>query len=228
MMLRRGLRWLLLGLGWLFIGSGLAYGGLIGFVTWREQVAPASRRVLLLRDGQRIPLVQPTRAAPVAAVQATGAPPIEPSSPDTLTAVSVSLPPTLPPERIVLPRLALDWPVVLSDNEHLPQFQGVGWLMGSSFPGVPGNMVLFGHLGGPYATFVRLHELQPGDEIQVFTAGQMYRYRVRTSFETTPDDVAVLAPTNTPVATLITCSGPWDPVAQTNQYRLIVIADYLE
>jgi sortase A len=100
--------------------------------------------------------------------------------------------------------------------------------MGSSFPGVPGNMVLFGHLGGEHGTFMRLHELQPGDEFSIFTEASELRYRVRSSHETTPDDVGVLAPTDDASATLITCSGPWDPIAQTNERRLIVSADYVD
>ena len=45
--------------------------------------------------------------------------------------------------------------------------------------------------------------------------------------KTNPDDVGVLAPTDNASATLITCSGPWDPIAQTKQRRLIVSADYV-
>jgi sortase A len=131
----------------------------------------------------------------------------------------------LPPKRIKIPRIGVDWPVVLSDNEHLPRFKGVGWLLGSAFPGAPGNMVLFGHLDGPYATFGRLHELQPGDEFAVTTDEGEFVYRVRSSFQTTPDDVSVLAPTDTPTATLITCSGRWDPLARTYSHRLILTAD---
>lgn len=137
-------------------------------------------------------------------------------------------PQPLPPDRISIPRIGVGWPVVLGDNDNLPRFRAVGWFMGSGWPGTPGNMVLFGHLGGRNGTFMRLHELRPGDELSVFTAAGVARYRVREMHETTPDDVAVLAPTSGATATLITCSGPWDPVAQTNQRRLIVSADLIE
>jgi sortase A len=134
----------------------------------------------------------------------------------------------LPPLRIAIPKIGVDRPIVLSDNEHMPKFRGVGWLMGSSFPGVAGNLVLFGHLGGEYGTFMRLHELRPGDEFRIFTEASELRYRVRSSYETSPDDVGVLAPTDNASATLITCSGPWDPIAQTNERRLIVVADFVD
>ena len=93
--------------------------------------------------------------------------------------------------------------------------------------GATGNMVLFGHLGGPYGTFMDLHKLQPGDTFSVFSQGHEYYYQVRSERETTPDDVSVLAPSNTATATLITCSGPWNPIARTNERRLVVVADYV-
>jgi sortase A len=88
-------------------------------------------------------------------------------------------------------------------------------------------MVLLGHLDGPYSTFLRLHELKPGDEFTVITEEAQHQYRVRSVYETTPDDVAVLAPTDAATATLITCSGKWIPAQSTYDHRLIVTADYI-
>jgi sortase A len=132
----------------------------------------------------------------------------------------------LPPLRIEIPKIGVAWPVVLADNDDLPRFRGVGWLMGSAYPGQAGNIVLFGHLDGPYSTFPRLIELKPGDRFSVFTETREHRYLVRGTFETTFDDVSVLIPSDTATATLITCSGHWDPVAQDYSHRLIVKADY--
>jgi sortase A len=91
---------------------------------------------------------------------------------------------------------------------------------------MPGNMVLTGHAGGPYATLTRLHQVQPGDDILVQTETATHRYRVQTIYETTPDDVLVMAPSDKTIATLITCSGDWIPERQTNARRLIVVAAY--
>jgi sortase A len=226
-MVRRWLRRGLLALGSLSIFLGVAYGSLIGYLAHREQVSPSTQQQLVLKGGQQIPLIQPTRV-PVAVLPSPAHQPdqfIEPRA--TPPPPSPTVPPLLPPERITIPRIEVDWPVVLSTVDHLPQFTGVGWLMGSAFPGAPGNIVLYGHLGGPNGTFMRLHELQPGDEFRVISARVEHQYRVRSSQETTPDDVGVLAPTSTATATLITCSGPWDPVAQTNVRRLVVTADYV-
>jgi len=134
----------------------------------------------------------------------------------------------LPPLRIEIPDIDADWPVVLADNSHMPRFKGVGWLMGSAYPGEVGNIVLFGHLDGSYSTFGRLKELRRGDQFSIFTETSEYRYLVLESIETTPDDVTVLAPTDRPTATLITCSGRWDPIAQNYSRRFIIEADYMQ
>jgi sortase A len=177
----RLLRTALMTIGGLGTCLFLAYHGFAAYLGVREQQEPSARRVLQLADGQQIVLLQPTASA-------ASQPSAETTSPRQ---PAPSTPALLPPEQISLPALGISWPVVLGDNENIPQFKGVGWLLGSGFPGQPGNMVLFGHLGGPHAT----------------------------------SDVRVLAPSASPTATLITCSGPWDAAAQTNERRLIVIAD---
>ena len=172
----------------------------------------------MLRDGRHIALKQPSlvRAARTTHVAVDSTPTV------------LSEPLVLPPERLHIAKIDLDWPIVLSDNDHLPQFQGVGWMLGSAFPGAPGNMVLFGHLGGPNGVFQRLHELAPGDDFTVETQGVEQHYRVQSLLETTPDEVSVLLPTDKPTATLITCSGPWNAALQTNERRLIVTAQLVK
>jgi sortase A len=229
-------------LGCLLIGLGVVYGGLVWYLAWQEETFPSTTQVLVLKDGRRIPLHQPTATPPVWPEPAAGLSPppeaaagTEDGSPGfgvTATPVSASLPANqaasdVPPSRITIPGLGLDWPVVLSTNEHMPRFKGVGWLLGSAYPGQAGNLVLFGHLDGPYSTFGPLHELRPGDTFHVATAAGVYQYRVRASFETTPDDVAVLAPTDGPTATLITCAGQWDKATQMYDRRLVITADLI-
>lgn len=201
----------------------LSYRGALAYATWREAVAPSTEQVLVTRDGQVIPLVQPT-AAPHPTMGAPGRPAGDRADQQPQRE---SPGPILPPERLIIPAIEVDWPVVLATVDHLPRFRGVGWLAGSTFPGASGNLVLFGHRGGQAGTFMRLPELQPGDEFQVVTADTTYHYRVREIFETTPDDVTVLAPSATATATLITCTGPWDAANQTNELRHIVVADLI-
>ena len=213
-------------IGVLFISAGITYYGWLSYLRWFERHSPSTARVLKLRNGLQVPLNQPLQP---------GLPPDPHANAElgrTISNVSQATPvsltplagPVLPPERLRIPRIGLDRPTVLSYNEQLPRFSGVGWLLGSAAPGAQGNMVLFGHLGGPFGVFERLHELVPGDELIVTTQHADLRYLVETIFETTPDDVSVLVPAEGATATLITCSGPWDVALQSNERRLVVVA----
>jgi sortase A len=220
----------------------VGYEALLGYLSWRESVSPSVSRMLVLKDGRRIPLVQPSPAADCGRRNADCGANIQQSvfSPDQnllrdqpsgLDQARLQNPKSakvLPPLRIEISRIGVDRPVVLADNDQMPRFGGVGWLMGSAYPGAPGNLVLFGHLDGRYATFGRLKELQPGDEFRVLTGAQAFRYRVHALDQVTPDDVSVLVPTTTPTATLITCSGAWDPLVKMYDHRLVITADYLD
>jgi len=128
----------------------------------------------------------------------------------------------LPPLHLEIPAIALNFPVVLVDNQHLPRIRLVGWFFRSAFPGTAGNLVLVGHLDGPAQTFGRLSELRNGAEIRVETAKATYVYTVDTSSVVLSSDVGVLAPTTDPVVTLITCAGDWNPVTRTYDRRLVV------
>jgi len=240
---------LLLIAGSLLIIAGTIYGGTISYMMWRESVSPSTSQVLILKDGTRIPFIQPTRPAEQAGgTLASRTQPTSPrNGPSTLnnpettapgdnpgrapshegnTGEGITSPSSayLPPLRLTIASIDVDLPVVLSNSKHMPQFKGVGWLMGSSYPGNAGNLVLFGHLDGPYATFSRLRELAPGDEFSVTTESADLRYQVTRLFDTLRDDVAVLSPTSGATATLITCSGQWDPVLGDYSHRLIVVA----
>lgn len=220
-MLRRWLSGLCLVCGCTLLLTGRGYAGFVGYVIRQEQRSPSTQQVLVFKDGHRLPLVQPTSPSPV--ISSTTQP-VGPASAAT-AADAVEL--RLSPVRLCIPKINVDWPVVLSDVDHLPRFRAIGWLLGSAMPGSAGNLVLYGHWGGPAGTMMRLYELQPGDEFTVATEAQTFRYRVRTTYETTPDDIGVLAPTTMATATLITCSGPWDAQAQSNILRRVVVADYV-
>jgi sortase A len=228
-------RWvgrLLIALGCLLVAAGLAYAGLIAYLTLRESASPSTSMVLRLSDGTKRPLVQPTppQASAQLPPQSPGATYTSTSGlltgPDVTTStIKVASQARFPPLSLKAPAFGLNWPVVLGTNDSMPKFKGVGWLLGSGYPGVPGNMVLFGHLDGPNATFGRLYQLRAGDILTVTTEIDEYHYRVSNVFETTPDDVGVLTPTSGATATFITCSGQWDPARRTYSRRLIVTAD---
>ncbi len=106
----------------------------------------------------------------------------------------------------------------------------VGWYQFGPRPGESSNAILAGHVdwNGEVGSFARLHELQPGDTIQVQSSPQ-------TGFDYVVEDVRsyqadsapveeILGGTLEPVLTLITCGGPYDPVRQEYRDRLVVRA----
>ncbi|HLF01482.1 MAG TPA: class D sortase [Anaerolineales bacterium] len=106
--------------------------------------------------------------------------------------------------RISIPALGVEAPVVHGvepDDLKL----GVGHYEGSVNPGEKGNLALAGHNDAYGEVFRDLIELQPGDEVTVYTASSKYRYLIRGSRLVEPDEVSVLEPTVGPTITLISC-----------------------
>ena len=156
------------------------------------------------------------------------------------------LPTVGPPEnRIIIPRLGLniplvtpsyssllkeDWVGVEHDIQEALQ-QGVVHYPGTARPGQAGNFFVTGHSSyypwatGNYKTvFARLHELNVGDEYWVYYGGDKHRYIVNGKREVKPSNVDVLdQPTNKRFATLMTCT----PVGTTLR-RLILTAQEVD
>ena len=94
--------------------------------------------------------------------------------------------------------------------------QGVAEALGSTPPGVPGNLYLFSHsTDAPWniirynAVFYLLKELEPGDKIIIFYENRRYDYVVFDKTITSPDDISFLTNRyDVPVVTLQTCDPP--------------------
>jgi sortase A len=128
------------------------------------------------------------------------------------------------PNRLLIPAIAVDTPVVevgVVDGAWQVADYAAGFHQGSALPGDTGNTVMAGHAGLRGAVFKDLGRLAPGDPISVETGGWRYSYRVREITSVLPTQVEVMAPTTTPVLTLITCTA-WDT------QRLIVVADLVD
>jgi sortase A len=116
--------------------------------------------------------------------------------------------PTPGPEQarsIFIPALWNDAaPVVQGDGwEQLKK--GVGQHVGSTNPGLAGNVVLSAHNDIYGELFRDLERLKPGDEITLSTASHDYLYRVTGSKITEPTDVSSMGTTSRPTLTLISC-----------------------
>lgn len=212
------------------VAALLLITGWLGLLIVRERVDP-SGHVALRVNGERVLLQQPTQlvvpnpgpagnSSPVGPGKDSGAP-----SAGVGTAAGPGSTP-LPPLRIEIERIGLDFPVVLADNAHLPIDHTVGWYFQSAFPGTAGNSVFLGHLDGPGATFAHLDQLQPGDRIRIRTQTAILTYSVDELRVIDESAVEVLAPTSTPVITLLTCAGEWDAVHHTYHQRLLVRGHY--
>lgn len=115
--------------------------------------------------------------------------------------------PTASPDhavRIQIPAIGVDAPIVQGDGwEQLKK--GVGQHLGTPNPGQTGNLVLSAHNDVFGEIFRYLDQLEPGDEIILYTSQRSYIYTVQQSQLVEPTRVEVMAPTREPVVTLISC-----------------------
>ena len=120
--------------------------------------------------------------------------------------------------RIQIPAIGIDYPVVQGDGwEQLKK--GIAQRLGTPDPGETGNMVVSAHNDIFGEIFRDLDKLQDGDTVVVFTSQRTYTYVVRQTQVVEPTQVEVMAPTQEPVITLISCY----PYMVDNQ-RIVVTA----
>lgn len=135
-----------------------------------------------------------------------------------ITPLPVPTPGPEHPRRIVIPMIGVDAPVVKGDDwESLKK--GAGHHIGSANPGERGNSVISAHNDIYGKIFRDLPQMNVGDEVFVHTEKQSYRYVVEQTRIIEPTEVSVMAPTSSPVLTLISCY-PYG----INTHRIVVIA----
>lgn len=106
--------------------------------------------------------------------------------------------------RLHIPAINVAHPVVQGDGwEQLKK--GIGQHLGTPNPGEKGNLVLSAHNDVFGEIFKDLDQLKPGDEIVVFTPQRSFVYIVQHSQIVEPTQVEVMAPSQEPVVTLISC-----------------------
>jgi sortase A len=126
---------------------------------------------------------------------------------------------THPIARLVAPRLGVSRIVLASADGPALAF-GPGHVAGTAAPNEPGSCVLAGHRD---TWFRFLGELSVGDALVLVTHGERKSYRVRRILVVDERDTRVLAPSETPRLTLVTCY-PVDGMAPTAR-RLVVVAE---
>ncbi|WP_054520701.1 sortase [Thermanaerothrix daxensis] len=154
-----------------------------------------------------------------------GARPNEAEIPEHLRPVMLSLPePPVPTPsveqavRIQIPAINVDAPVVQGDGwEQLKK--GVGQRLGTPNPGQRGNIVLSAHNDIFGEIFRDLDKLKPGDQVILYSNQRAYVYIVQQTQIVEPTRVEVMAPSQEPIVTLISCY----PYMVDNQ-RIVVTA----
>jgi len=148
-------------------------------------------------------------------------------------------PPSEPPDRLVIPQIDLDSPIVPIGWVAVEQ-EGirtrvwevadyiVGWHETSSRPGQPGNIVLNGHHNIKGEIFRYLVDLEPGDLVYLYAKDKRYTFAVSEkhilkekgeSLEVRRENAKWIEPTIDERLTLITC---WPYT--NNTHRLVVVA----
>lgn len=98
-------------------------------------------------------------------------------------------------------RLGITVPVYDGADEHNLN-RGVARVRGTARIEAVGNLGIAGHRDG---FFRGLKDIQHGDLIRLWTAGELVEYRVISTRVVEPEDVEVLAPTEQRTLTLVTC-----------------------
>lgn len=134
--------------------------------------------------------------------------------------------------RLIVPKISINVPVVYANSTDEKEIQnllhsGVVHYYGTAAPGKVGNSFITGHSSnywwdtGKYnQAFLMLDKLEPGDQAVIYNQGKKYVYTVRDKVVVAPEDLSVLAPTETPVLSLMTCTPPG-----TSWKRLVVRFD---
>jgi sortase A len=103
--------------------------------------------------------------------------------------------------RLDIPRLGLSV-IVIEGVRAATLRRAVGHIPGTALPGQQGNVGISGHRD----TFFRpLRNIRGNDMVTLTTLLGEFRYRVVSASIVRPDNIAVLAPTENQILTLVTC-----------------------
>jgi sortase A len=133
---------------------------------------------------------------------------------------SLSTKTDLPLAILRIPKINLEVPV-FNDTDDLTLNRGVGRILGTAQIGQLGNLGIAGHRDG---FFRGLKDIGQDDIVELIRPGRTDQYVITQIQTVDPKDVSVLAPTQTPTLTLVTCF-PFYYVGNAPQ-RYVVTAAY--
>ncbi len=131
---------------------------------------------------------------------------------------------SISPERLIIPKIGVNAPIILTDNEKTGLSRGAWLIPFGSTPDKGGNTIITGHrfkyLPPNNTTFYLFDKLKKGDIFSVLWQGKQYNYRVREMMIIDPADASPYNKSNDPILTMYTC----DPIYSTKN-RLVIISD---
>lgn len=180
------------------------------------------------------PQPEPREPVPPAPAPADPAPPAAPAPVEAAPQPVAPAPGPAEPTRVVVPRIGVHnllVPVGLNPDHTLQvpdQAPTAGWYTGAPRPGETGPSIITGHnfWNGAPGVFSRLHELVPGDVVEVHHAdGSIVGFRVER-IEQHPKAAfpseRVYGTTSRQEVRVITCGGVFDPDAGAHVDNIIV------
>lgn len=180
------------------------------------------------------PTIRPPQPTPTLIETLPDYPVPTPTIPATMSAQEQE-PDTSSVNRIMVPDLGLDTVVKYVPYEETTwKIAGlreeVAWLGDTSWPGLGSNTALAAHVSlidGSDGPFRYLHELGPGALIRIYTERNVYVYRLVDKRVVSDGDLSVVAPSDQPRLTLITCTG-WDEELERYLQRIVLISELQE
>jgi LPXTG-site transpeptidase (sortase) family protein len=162
--------------------------------------------------------------------------PDEPAQTFTISELRGPLVTIAPPDRIAIPAIGVDAPIVPVALEpdgtmEIPEnVATIGWFEPGVRPGQRGSAVLSGHVDSRTqgrGAFFDLEDLDVGDEVTIATTGGPQRWQVaaRQRFAKNELPIAELfTREGDPRLVLITCGGEFDAGARSYSDNVVVIA----
>ncbi|HZQ78313.1 MAG TPA: class E sortase [Acidimicrobiia bacterium] len=176
-------------------------GSTVAIVRSSPNVARAAVDAPLLdRDGTTTTTLPPTSTTVPAAPAPRSAPVDPPANPHAAV-------PVVKIGEIQIPRIGLVHPIFEGVTLTVID-RGPGHWPGSAVPGQLGNAVFAGHRVTHTHPFLRINELEPGDEIIFKMDNGTFTYKVTGHQIVTPRDVHIVDPTPDATLTLFACHPP--------------------
>lgn len=103
--------------------------------------------------------------------------------------------------KVIVKRTGEQIPILMGATEE--NLRGGATLYDNGiYPGENGTAIILGHRE---TTFGFLENIKVGDEVDIESLNTTYKFKVKRTYITTPDDESILAQKNNPSLTLVTC-----------------------